>query len=332
MFCKNCGKEISDDAKFCDGCGTSVGGANPANTNNKSNDFEKYLLLARRSADSDNNADAAKYYGLAQTENPNDWESLFYGTYYTAMQTNIAGIASSANLVVGAIEPTVSLIKNHVPESEQVAVATQMVDSCKTIATMLFEGAKNNYNGIDSSIQSRFTGEYRNRAFCARSIALVAAALIENIFNDDERFDDIIAGSYKHAFTMYESNRLAFEKDSKQEFSELIRIAKYDKEFAAQRLQPRIKEIDSSIKNLSNPTTNGGCGGFFGLIGIVFIILTRFVDPYLQTPFYIIGFVFVAFGILCFIPFKKSEKRLAQDAERIKKLEAEKAEIENLIN
>lgn len=27
MFCKNCGKEIADDAKFCDKCGCQVDGA-----------------------------------------------------------------------------------------------------------------------------------------------------------------------------------------------------------------------------------------------------------------------------------------------------------------
>jgi hypothetical protein len=30
MFCKNCGKELADDTRFCDGCGTATGDVAPA--------------------------------------------------------------------------------------------------------------------------------------------------------------------------------------------------------------------------------------------------------------------------------------------------------------
>lgn len=32
MFCKNCGKELADDTRFCDGCGTATGDVAPAKT------------------------------------------------------------------------------------------------------------------------------------------------------------------------------------------------------------------------------------------------------------------------------------------------------------
>ncbi len=329
MFCKNCGKEIADDAKFCDGCGASVDGSATINTNLKSNEFEKYLLLARRAADSGNNADAAKYYGLAQTENPNDWESLFYGTYHTAMQTNIAGIASAATLVVGSIEPTVSLIDNHTPENEQVAVATQMVDSCVTIATMLLSGAINHYNGIDSSIRSKYENELETRANCARAILTTIALCLDKTFGDDDKFAKVISSGYQASILMHENNTVF---SGKVDIEELKCIAKYDKEFAAKRLQPRIEGIESSIKNLSKPTTNNGCSAavWFVLCAVAFVIgFTGVLDN--EILFFVIGGILGFFGIICLIPFKKSEKRLAQDAEKIEKLEEEKAEIESLI-
>lgn len=334
MFCKNCGKEIDDNANFCDGCGASINGGAAGSTGSKSNEFEKYLLLARRAADSGNNADAAKYYGLAQTDNPNDWESLFYATYHTAMQTNIAGIASAANLVVGAVEPSVSLIKNHISESEQTLAATKLMDSCITISTALFEGAKNHYNGTDSSIRSRFEGEYQNRAFCARSVALVAAAQIEKTFSGDERFFGIIADGYRHAITMYESYSIAFPKNSEQELDELTRIAKYDKDFAAARLQKHIDKIDMSIKKLSKPTQDiSGCASgflFTFAIGII-VIGTVYDGETLGNICYILGAVFGVLGIISVIPFKKNAKQLAYCAARIEELNKQKAKLEALL-
>ena len=35
MFCKNCGKQILDDAKWCSSCGTSVDGSAPQTTQNQ---------------------------------------------------------------------------------------------------------------------------------------------------------------------------------------------------------------------------------------------------------------------------------------------------------
>ena len=329
MFCKNCGKEISDDAKFCDGCGTRVDGAVPTSTNNNSGDFEKYLLLARRAADSDNNADAAKYYGLAQTENPNDWESLFYGTYHTAMQTNIAGISSAATLVVGSIEPTVSLIENYTCGSEQVVAATKLVESCFTISTSLLSGAINHYNGIDSSIRYKYENELKTRATCARAILMSVALCLDKTFGDSAEFAQVIALAYQSSILMHENNTVF---SGKVDLEELKCVAKYDKEFAAKRLQPRIEGIDSSIKNLSKPTTNNGCSAavWFVLCAVALVIgFTGVLDN--ETLFFVIGGILGFLGIICLIPFKKSEKQLASDAEKIKNLEAEKAEIESLI-
>ena len=50
-----------------------------------------------------------------------------------------------------------------------------------------------------------------------------------------------------------------------------------------------------------------------------------------ENLFYILGGVLGIFGILCLIPFKKSEKQLAKDAEKIEALKKEVAEIEELL-
>lgn len=34
MFCKNCGTQINDDAKFCNNCGTNISIGNNTNTLN----------------------------------------------------------------------------------------------------------------------------------------------------------------------------------------------------------------------------------------------------------------------------------------------------------
>lgn len=326
--CNSCSAQFSiEDVKKMM---KEVDGDVPVTTEKSPLEFDKYILLARRASSSGNDADAAKYYGFAQTENPNDWESVFFGAYHTAMQTNIAGIASAATLVVGSIDPTVSLIENYTSEVEQLDAAIRLVDACTTISTMLLTSAVNHYNGIDSSIRSRYENECRQRAVSARLIPLTAAACLDKAFGDDDRFHDVIAIGYKYAILMHENNSIFVGNVN---FDELRRIAKYDKEFAAPRLQRRVNTINTSIKQLSKKTTNSGCAGLLYLvIALGFIIWGMHTYNDAAYYFYVVGAVFGIIAILAMIPFKKSAKVLAQNEAEIKELKTQKEEITNWLN
>ncbi len=344
IVCELCGStsfKKQDDAYVCNSCGTKFGVEDvkkmmkdvetecQSNIEKASSDFEKYLMLARRASNSGNDADAAKYYGLAQTENPNDWESLFFGVYHTSMQTNIAGIASAAILVVNVIEPAVALIKNNTPVEEQLDAATRLTDAATTIASTLRNGAVNNYNSIDSSIRSKYTDECKARVKSARLISLTAAINLEKAFGDNVQFNSVIGFAYKHAIIMQENDKRFF---GSVDINDLLRVAKYDKEFASSRLQTHLKAIEKDIQYHSKKTSENIGLGFFSIImGIVFIIFQQLARSIWVYVFGALGALVICMGVLSFIPFKKSTKQLAKDSEVIQKLEAQKADIEKAL-
>ena len=57
MFCEKCGKELPEGAKFCEGCGTPVGGAQAKET--PKNSFEETLKNLGNTADVTGDFDAA---------------------------------------------------------------------------------------------------------------------------------------------------------------------------------------------------------------------------------------------------------------------------------
>lgn len=52
--------------------------------------LNKLLVLAKRAREEDNTEDAKKYYEMAMIEDPTNWESAFYASYYHLMESPIA--------------------------------------------------------------------------------------------------------------------------------------------------------------------------------------------------------------------------------------------------
>ena len=325
--CNSCGAQVTvEDAKKMM---REVEGDAVANTPKSTSDFDKYILLARRASDANNDGDAAKYYGLAQTENPDDWESAFYSVYHTAKQTNIAGIASAAALVANAINPTVALIEKYSKE-DQLLASTKLATACVNISTMLLTASINHYNDIDSSIRSKYTDELKNRATCSRTIMVNLAMTLENAFGNDSAFDFVIGTCYKTAIIMIENSGSAF--DEKVTEDDLFKVAKYDLEFATPRLQKKVDSIDAEIKTLEKPTRGSGCATLFlFVIAIPFYICSTFIKYYAVSWYLIVCAIIFGFcGLLC-IPFKKSKKALERDRAKIEELEVQKKEILDII-
>lgn len=129
ITCPECGKQVSDKATACPNCGCPISAAQPSAVEitapvvepassvsaPKSNDFEKYMTLARRAKEDSNAENAARYYDLALRENPLSWEASFYQVYFTVEQCKIIQIESAARAVANCQSSVLTLIRDHVP-------------------------------------------------------------------------------------------------------------------------------------------------------------------------------------------------------------------------
>jgi len=331
MFvCQSCGSKYTpEDAKKLmievEGDAPASAARTGAGTNT---DLERYLTLARRASESDNNADAAKYYGLAQTEAPDSWECLFFSTYHTAMQTNIAGISSAALLVNNCLNSVIDLIANSTPEEEKLDAARKVASHCVVISQMLFNAAKNHYNGIGDSIRSNYTGEYRQRASAARLITDTLASLLEAHFGDNPDYYPIIAESRKNGFDLKENNGFAFDNEIVS-IEDLEKIAKFDPSYARTRAQGKINAINNSVTNLSNSKQSNGCLAALCALGSVLFLILQLV---LGETGYVYGvLICAALTVVCAIPKPKSASKLEKDKKEIDRLNANKARLEKLL-
>lgn len=297
-------------------------------------DLDRYLLLARRAKDSDNSADAAKYYGMAEAEDPNNWEAVFYSVYFTAMQTNIAGISSAINLVSNSLPGVIDLIKNHTPADDQLDAVAEIVVRCNAIAGVMYSAAANHYNGISDSIRSNYTMEFRARAYTAAALPKTLGDLIEKEFGQDAAYHMAIATAWEKCYTIQENGSIyAFSTGAPTGM--LPDIAKYDKEFVRPRVQGRINNLQNQITNLEKPTTDGGgCFSVFLIVlGVVFLVLAMAcfgvgVDTGIEILCLIAGIALTLLGVTTKAPKQKKPERLAQDQKQIESLRKQIAELE----
>ena len=339
-----------DGMFVCQGCGTKytpdeakammkeVEGESPvaAAAAAKSNaDLDRYMLLARRAKDSDNSADAAKYYGMAEAEDPNNWEAAFFSVYFTAMQTNIAGITSAAHLVSNCLVGVIDLIKNHTPAEEQLNAVAELVVRCNSIAGMLYSAATSHYNGIGDSIRANYVGEYRGRAWAAASLPLTLGDALDENFGSNPAFHKAIATAWEKSFNMQNGSSFAFPSGGPSGL--LTRIGKYDKDFVRPHVQTQINNKKAQITKLEEPTTQGGCGSVFCIVlGVIFLVLAMAcfsvgVDTGIEIVCLIGGLALTIIGIITKMPKQKTPERLAQDKAQINNLKKQIQELEDSI-
>lgn len=123
LKCELCGSNnvIKQDGVFvCQHCGTkyTVDEAKKLLGTvkiDKTEENEKYLILARRAKEEDNAANAIKYYSLVAEENPQNWEAAFFVTYYQYM-TNGEGVGAIS--VGNAAKTAIWLIKENCSQGE----------------------------------------------------------------------------------------------------------------------------------------------------------------------------------------------------------------------
>ena len=147
FVCQQCGCKYSlEEARKL--MGLSAGTVDVSGSTVKidsSSKLNNLYILARRAKETQNNADAIRYYHDIQVEDPNSWEAAFYGVYFTALDCRIGEITSAAMSIGNCLDSIAKLILNYVPAEEQNKAYTEMLTQAVSAEMLLFTAANNTY-------------------------------------------------------------------------------------------------------------------------------------------------------------------------------------------
>ncbi len=252
FVCQNCGTKYSvEEAKKMMG---DIPGDTPVNVQgtvkvDNSDELRNLYQIARRAKDDNNGESAAKYYDMIQIKDPTSWEAAFYVVYFKAMECKIANIQSAATSVDNCIDTVLNLIKEFVSDpAEQKEAYREVATSVMVISTMLFNGAKNHYDGISLQIKHNYTQEYLNRAFAAFRTCYHLGNHLEALFGDDVEATNLAAVAWTRGIELHASviSLLQDKEGNKNEInSYATKIQKYDPSYVA--------------PTINTTTTSGGC-------------------------------------------------------------------------
>lgn len=202
-----------------------------------SGELANLYQIARRAKDDNNGENAAKYYDMILVKDPTSWEASFYLVYFRAMECKIAQIQSAGISVANCIDTVLKLIKDNVSnQDEQKSAYTEVATRVMMIAAMLFNGAKNHYDGIDAQIKSNYTQEWVNNAFAAMNCVYILGDNLELLFGADAEANALSVAAWKQGVTWHQSlmGNLA-DKDGNRNLvnNYVSKISKFDSSYAA---------------------------------------------------------------------------------------------------
>jgi len=199
-----------------------------------SNELDNLYQLARRARDDNNTDNAQKYYEQIVVKDPSSWEANFYTVYYQSMNCKIAGIRSAAISLTNCEDTVLKLVKENVTDKEeQKKVATEIGVRLLVIAEMLFNGAKNHYDGIGYQIRNNYTQEYINNCCAARDILYTYGDYLVEMFGDEYGKDTAVP-CWKKGITYHNILMPNFaNKDTNKSIIESYaeKIKKYEPEY-----------------------------------------------------------------------------------------------------
>lgn len=210
-----------------------------------SGELTNLYQIARRAKDDNNGENAAKYYDMILIKDPTSWEASFYVVYFKAVECKIAQIQSAGISVANCVDSVLKLIKDNVHDrDEQIKAVNEVATRCTIIAAMLYDGAKNHYNGIDIQIRNNYTQEMIDNCFASVQIMYILGNSIDALFGDIQSLHSTAVSVWKDGITKHNSlmSNLAQKETNKNVIMEYVN---------------KVKKYDSSYQE---PTINtGGC-------------------------------------------------------------------------
>lgn len=220
----------------------------------KSTELNNLYSIARRAKDENNSEKAARYYDMILQQDPESWEANFYTVYYSSMQTNIANIVGAANRVSNVLPSTFSMISSTVPAAEQAKVCTEVTEKAMSLATVMERSAVSHYNGIDSEIRNKYTGECRDRIIACANICYCCGDAIDKNLPASDSINAIKNAAWKQGTELHKlipNFSLAENaKDTIRRYE--TKIGQTDKAFYKSVLPEHIKQLENKGRGLVN--------------------------------------------------------------------------------
>lgn len=346
FVCQSCGTKYSvEEAKkmMVEGTVDVTGSTVKVDT---SAELANLYQIARRAKDDNNSENAAKYYDMILVKDPTSWEAAFYVVYFKAMECKIAQIRSAAISVSNCQDSVLFLIKNHVPESEQLAAVKEIVYRSSQIAHMLAKGAKNHYDGINYEIKHNYTQEYVDNASAARDILYTCGTQIDRIFGDDPQIGKLAAEAWKDGIEIHKQLLSYYaDKDGHNRIidSYTEKCGKYIPDYLKKKLENDISSLKYTISKLSyhDGKTIGtkflnGFGIFFIALGLVFFITLLELGSDFGSALAALVFLCIYGVPLILWAKKRAQKKLSENrislANAKKELEKKEKELKELHN
>jgi uncharacterized Zn finger protein (UPF0148 family) len=200
FVCQSCGSKYSvEEAKKMM---VEIAGTVKIDTKEK---FEKSLLNARRAKNDDNAELARKFYEEVMTEDPSNWEAIFYTTYYKAMQCTIGEISASADSVTRCLSSVVSSIKNDSERASGSTAMNEISEKLIALSSMFYNSSNEQYKKMPFSLADMHTNNALNSAYMLLSFG---DELIEQIGENDHTIP-VILSSFDYGVNMIRNDSLA---------------------------------------------------------------------------------------------------------------------------
>lgn len=236
FVCQNCGTKYSvEEAKKMMVEGTvEVQGTVKVDS---SDELKNLYQIARRAKDDNNGENAAKYYDMILVKDPSSWEATFYVVYFKAMEYKIAQIQSAGASVANCIHTVLKLIKDNISDKEEQKKAyTEVADRVMIIAIMLYNDAKNHYDGIDIQIRDRYFQKWINNAFSAMTCLYTLGDNLELLFGTEPDANTLSVSAWKQGVIWHQAliGSLEFKEGERYTvYQYTSKINKYDNTYTA---------------------------------------------------------------------------------------------------
>ena len=194
-MCQSCGTKYTvEEAKKMMVEGTvDVKGTVKVDT---SDELKNLYEIARRAKESNNSANAAKYYDMILVKDPNSWEANFYVTYFNAMSCKVGEIWKEASNVESSIKTVLELIKKGVTEKEeQRKILTEITEKLIDIGQMFYTASSNHFAQFTQA--QGVPDECANNVYLAGKIGYTLGDSIVEIFGKED-YKDLIIKAWSH--------------------------------------------------------------------------------------------------------------------------------------
>lgn len=189
--CELCGsiEIIKEDGLYrCNHCNTKYTVAEAAKLLadvkiDHSEEYSNYMILARRAKQENNVIDAEKYYEMALKIEPNDWEAMFFYTYYSSINTRLSDVENAMQKIVNTTASVLRVVSRTDNGGNTKEIVKDISGSIKALGLFYFSVIKEHYQEYRDLSSSG--DEFTDRGISIYGMEVSIGFLVEELINDE---------------------------------------------------------------------------------------------------------------------------------------------------